>query len=123
MWTYDRQRSASGEKLSPFVPRQAIYCSVSQISFLSIFSIAILIKLSYRKTLDAPVSTCFDCQGCSNLFPANPIALPAGNISDEGFSRYGRYRCPVCSQDFCSECNVFIHDAFHVCPACGLQQP
>ncbi|TRM69950.1 TFIIH basal transcription factor complex subunit SSL1 [Schizophyllum amplum] len=54
------------------------------------------------------------CYACARAFPT----APAGNTS-EGMSPVGRYRCPECKCDFCSECDVFIHDVVHACPGCG----
>ena len=36
----------------------------------------------------------------------------------DGVSPLGRYRCTDCSNDFCTECDVFIHDVLHCCPGC-----
>ncbi|KEP46417.1 TFIIH basal transcription factor complex subunit Ssl1 [Rhizoctonia solani 123E] len=57
------------------------------------------------------------CQGCTTPFRTDPThSVPAG-VSD-GISHLGRYRCPKCKQDFCDECDVFIHESLHVCPGC-----
>jgi len=42
----------------------------------------------------------------------------AMDIGTEGISPLGRYRCTDCSNDFCAECDVFIHDVLHCCPGC-----
>lgn len=55
-----------------------------------------------------------NCHACSRTFPAT--ALPH---TSEGMSPIGRYRCPECHHDFCSECDVFVHDVVHCCPGCG----
>ncbi len=39
--------------------------------------------------------------------------------SGEGMSPYARYRCPECRNDFCTDCDVFVHDVVHCCPGCG----
>ncbi|TFK44772.1 Ssl1-like-domain-containing protein [Crucibulum laeve] len=54
------------------------------------------------------------CHAC-----ARPFATTASNTSGEGMSPVGRYRCPDCSEDFCSDCDVFVHDVVHCCPGCG----
>ena len=36
----------------------------------------------------------------------------------DGISPLGRYRCTNCSNDFCAECDVFVHDVLHCCPGC-----
>lgn len=53
------------------------------------------------------------CNACARVFPDKPI------VAKEGLSPVGRYRCPECHNDFCSECDVFVHDVVHCCPGCG----
>ncbi|PPQ65675.1 hypothetical protein CVT26_000307 [Gymnopilus dilepis] len=53
------------------------------------------------------------CHACARPFPLK--ATPA----KEGLSPVGRYRCPDCHNDFCSECDIFVHDVVHCCPGCG----
>ncbi|KIY47336.1 TFIIH basal transcription factor complex, subunit SSL1 [Fistulina hepatica ATCC 64428] len=54
------------------------------------------------------------CHACARPFPSTPMA----NVA-EGISPLDRYRCPQCNCDFCSECDMFIHDVLHSCPGCG----
>jgi len=54
------------------------------------------------------------CHSCARSFPTAPV----GSLS-EGMSSLGRYRCPECQNDFCSDCDVFVHDVVHCCPGCG----
>lgn len=64
------------------------------------------------------------CHGCSLPFPLRTLDSSAngGDAGDaaaaDGISPLGRYRCPKCAKDFCSDCDVFVHDALHVCPGC-----
>ncbi|KAJ7593721.1 Ssl1-like-domain-containing protein [Mycena floridula] len=58
--------------------------------------------------------TASDCHACSRAFPT---AVSVQNA--EGLSPVGRYRCPDCRYDFCSDCDVFVHDVVHCCPGCG----
>lgn len=67
-----------------------------------------------RMTMDQVVDSAAACHGCSRPFPG----VAAANTS-EGLSPVGRYRCPECRHDFCSDCDVFIHDVVHCCPGCG----
>ncbi|KAI6125727.1 Ssl1-like-domain-containing protein [Pisolithus croceorrhizus] len=55
------------------------------------------------------------CHACARPFPA---AHSSGAVT-EGLSPLGRYRCPDCHHDFCTECDVFVHDVVHCCPGCG----
>ncbi|KAE9411403.1 TFIIH basal transcription factor complex subunit SSL1 [Gymnopus androsaceus JB14] len=56
------------------------------------------------------------CHACSRPFPTT--AAPPANVG-EGMSAIGRYRCPDCNTDFCSDCDVFVHDVIHCCPGCS----
>lgn len=53
------------------------------------------------------------CHACARPFPERTAS------AKEGLSSIGRYRCPDCHYDFCSECDVFVHDVVHCCPGCG----
>ncbi|KAI6046093.1 Ssl1-like-domain-containing protein [Pisolithus marmoratus] len=55
------------------------------------------------------------CHACARPFPA----AHSSGIVTEGISPLGRYRCPDCHHDFCTECDVFVHDVVHCCPGCG----
>uniref|UniRef100_A0A8B9RH00 General transcription factor IIH subunit n=1 Tax=Astyanax mexicanus TaxID=7994 RepID=A0A8B9RH00_ASTMX len=35
-----------------------------------------------------------------------------------GDSTFTVFTCPACSSVFCTECDLFIHDTLHCCPAC-----
>ncbi|GLB37492.1 putative TFIIH basal transcription factor complex, subunit SSL1 [Lyophyllum shimeji] len=60
---------------------------------------------------DAPKT----CHACARPFLTAPTATHGG----DGLSPLGRYRCPNCQNDFCSECDIFVHDVVHCCPGCG----
>ncbi|KAJ4483338.1 Ssl1-like-domain-containing protein [Lentinula aciculospora] len=60
------------------------------------------------------IATSASCHACSRPFPTTP----SQNVAD-GMSAIGRYRCPDCNTDFCSDCDVFVHDVIHCCPGCG----
>ncbi|KAH9851435.1 TFIIH basal transcription factor complex subunit SSL1 [Lenzites betulinus] len=57
------------------------------------------------------------CHGCALAFKETPSAM--AGASGEGMSPLGRYRCPECAHDFCTDCDVFVHDVVHCCPGCG----
>ncbi|KAH6910349.1 Ssl1-like-domain-containing protein [Coprinopsis sp. MPI-PUGE-AT-0042] len=67
-------------------------------------------------TLEETSTPSPSCHGCSRPFPTAP---PSHSNVTEGVSPLGRYRCPECSNDFCSECDIFIHDVVHTCPGCA----
>ncbi|KAH8828019.1 Ssl1-like-domain-containing protein [Flagelloscypha sp. PMI_526] len=54
------------------------------------------------------------CHACARIFQT----VPSHNVAN-GVSPFGRYRCPDCNKDFCSECDVFVHDVLHKCPGCA----
>lgn len=57
-----------------------------------------------------PVLQSYDsthCYGCLLQFSAGKDALTSS-----------RYKCGRCSQDFCIDCDVFVHEVLHNCPGC-----
>ncbi|KAI0000394.1 Ssl1-like-domain-containing protein [Russula vinacea] len=54
-----------------------------------------------------------NCHACALPFKTTP----ATSIG-EGMSPFDRYRCQDCKNDFCTECDVFVHDVLHCCPGC-----
>ncbi|KAH9935541.1 TFIIH basal transcription factor complex subunit SSL1 [Fomitopsis serialis] len=57
------------------------------------------------------------CHACARPFKDAP--QQTAGAPGEGMSPLGRYRCPDCRNDFCAECDVFVHDVVHCCPGCG----
>lgn len=73
-----------------------------------------------RMSLDDTPNPNLNCHGCSTLFKeAAPPNSGTTTTSAEGVSPLGRYRCPECHHDFCTDCDVFVHDVVHCCPGCG----
>lgn len=70
-----------------------------------------LVPLSDYK--DVPVAAHYDsshCYGCLLRFPDG---------SDENSAlTSSRYRCGKCGNDFCIDCDVFVHEVLHNCPGC-----
>ena len=66
---------------------------------------------------DASAPSSAACHACA--VPFQEKASQAGAPAGEGVSPLGRYRCPVCARDFCTDCDVFVHDVLHCCPGCG----
>ncbi|RDB24987.1 TFIIH basal transcription factor complex p47 subunit [Hypsizygus marmoreus] len=71
---------------------------------------------AYDAVLSADEAASNSCHGCFRPFPPPPTGT---TTTSEGLSPLGRYRCPDCKNDFCSECDVFVHDVIHCCPGCG----
>ncbi|ORX39429.1 Ssl1-like-domain-containing protein [Kockovaella imperatae] len=61
------------------------------------------------------------CFGCDDPFPLlDEIAVSAGvNQVDEAVSPTGRYRCAKCKNDFCVNCDIYVHHTLHTCPGCA----
>ncbi|TBU30290.1 TFIIH basal transcription factor complex subunit SSL1 [Dichomitus squalens] len=68
-------------------------------------------------TLDDTPEPSKRCHGCAVAFKEMPSTMLGA--SGEGMSFYGRYRCSECHNDFCTDCDVFVHDVVHCCPGCG----
>ncbi|KAF8530451.1 Ssl1-like-domain-containing protein [Hysterangium stoloniferum] len=58
------------------------------------------------------------CHACSVPFKVQQ-QLTASAAPISGLSPLDRYRCPECQNDFCAECDLFVHEVVHVCPGCG----
>lgn len=55
------------------------------------------------------------CYGCLLEFPEGTTSESASTLDKYTSSRY---RCPRCRNDFCIECDVFVHESLHNCPGC-----
>lgn len=61
------------------------------------------------------------CNGCLLKFPqGSSNHHQSGNNADETVlqATSSRYRCPKCQNDFCIDCDVFVHETLHNCPGC-----
>ncbi|KAJ3035474.1 hypothetical protein HDV00_003723 [Rhizophlyctis rosea] len=100
-----------------------------------------LIKMGFpvSKIFDSPVlCACITspghCFSCQQAFPSAPAA-PGRRVSSAGGSKgtgggaggggggatemgSSRYACPRCHQQYCLDCDIFIHDVLHNCPRC-----
>lgn len=71
---------------------------------------------------EVPVNESYDstyCYGCLLKFPSGI----KNTKSDEDKSKMdtvtsSRYRCGKCKNDFCIDCDVFVHESLHNCPGC-----
>ncbi|PNP54196.1 hypothetical protein THARTR1_05403 [Trichoderma harzianum] len=70
-------------------------------------------------------AACFSCQ-CPFSEPPKPNkekgkdeAPPKAQA--KGVSESGRYKCQVCGNHFCIDCDVFAHMVIHNCPGCQSQ--
>lgn len=65
---------------------------------------------------EVPVSSEYKsdfCFACLLLFPKGT------DVSKEGLGLISlRYRCGSCNEDFCIDCDVFVHEVLHNCPGC-----
>ncbi|KAF8483163.1 Ssl1-like-domain-containing protein [Gautieria morchelliformis] len=66
---------------------------------------------------DEQASRSKSCHACST--PLKTQHAPGSAPSVSAVSPLDRYRCPECQNDFCAECDLFVHEAVHVCPGCG----
>ena len=57
------------------------------------------------------------CHACSA--PFKELQPPGSVLTVSGVSPLDMYRCPECKNDFCAECDLFVHEVVHVCPGCG----
>ena len=71
---------------------------------------------AYSMTLDDTPNPSKACHACARPFKDAPQTMTGA--PSEGMSPLGRYRCPDCQNDFCAECDVFVHDVVHYFPGC-----
>lgn len=53
-------------------------------------------------------------QGVAAATQAETGGVPDG----KGVSESGRYKCQVCENHFCIDCDVYAHEIIHNCPGC-----
>ncbi|TFK75386.1 TFIIH basal transcription factor complex, subunit SSL1 [Pluteus cervinus] len=68
----------------------------------------------YEAVMSVEADAALACHACARPFPT---AISA-TVTD-GLSPWARYQCPECKQDYCSDCDIFVHDVIHCCPGCG----
>ncbi|KAK3905370.1 hypothetical protein C8A05DRAFT_12812 [Staphylotrichum tortipilum] len=60
------------------------------------------------------------CFSCMTPFP--PVPKGKGAEAEQqkmaGVSESGRYKCQVCGNHFCIDCDVYAHEMIHNCPGC-----
>ncbi|CUM67255.1 uncharacterized protein PRCAT00004948001 [Priceomyces carsonii] len=67
---------------------------------------------------EVPVSESYKsslCFGCLLKFPEGYKGKKKETL--EGYTS-SRYSCPKCKNDFCIDCDVFVHEVLHNCPGC-----
>ena len=118
LWLDDRIVPSSRTELSSLVSRQALFDCVSSLTTV----VTEKKKLSEtqnsyfifgRMSAQEAVGSNPNCLACALPFKTTP----ATNVG-EGMSPFDRYRCQDCKNDFCTECDVFVHDVLHCCPGC-----
>ncbi|KAI5953803.1 hypothetical protein CANMA_004641 [Candida margitis] len=68
---------------------------------------------------EVPVSSTYDseyCYGCQLKFPSG--AKPNEETGTIESITSSRYRCTNCHNDFCINCDAFVHEVLHNCPGC-----
>ncbi|KAI5960673.1 uncharacterized protein KGF55_004566 [Candida pseudojiufengensis] len=68
---------------------------------------------------EIPVSPSYEseyCFGCQLKFPKGVKEGTSQSVIESMTS--SRYQCIKCKQDFCINCDVFVHETLHNCPGC-----
>ena len=52
-----------------------------------------------------------------------PSGIKNTDVNEDGKTKMdsltsSRYRCGKCQNDFCIDCDVFVHESLHNCPGC-----
>ncbi|WVR09600.1 hypothetical protein IAU60_006672 [Kwoniella sp. DSM 27419] len=86
-------------------------------SFWFLFPVANYGALAIEQVMETSTSdTCFGCD--VEFQDLSTIDEGVAQVED-GVSPTGRYRCAKCTNDFCANCDLFIHDTLHTCPGCS----
>ncbi|KAL1405100.1 hypothetical protein Q8F55_008723 [Vanrija albida] len=113
-----------GSKLCD-VPTDCDVCSLMVVSsphlarsFWLLFPVANYDTVSDTGAVQAELASA--CCGCDTAFPLlSSLGPDAAAHVDDGISPTGRYRCAKCSNDFCMDCDLYVHETLHTCPGCA----
>ncbi|WVQ94877.1 hypothetical protein IAU59_001961 [Kwoniella sp. CBS 9459] len=86
-------------------------------SFWFLFPVANYGVLAVEEVMDS--STSNTCHGCDVEFQDISTVEDGFAQVEDGVSPTGRYRCAKCRNDFCADCDLYIHDTLHTCPGCA----
>ncbi|KAG7194602.1 uncharacterized protein KQ657_004278 [Scheffersomyces spartinae] len=123
---------SNGNGINPYIGYQCPQCSAKVCHLPTICPICGLMLIlsthlarSYHHLVplaaykEVPIAKSYKskyCYGCLLLFPNGIDDLES---IDKLLNRTSsRYRCPKCSNDFCIDCDVFVHETLHNCPGC-----
>lgn len=65
----------------------------------------------FKEVEVSPSYTSTHCFGCL-------LRFPEGSEGETALLTSSRYRCGKCHNDFCIDCDVFVHETLHNCPGC-----
>ncbi|OWB76300.1 hypothetical protein B5S32_g450 [[Candida] boidinii] len=74
--------------------------------------------------VEAPVSESYESTNCFSCHTEFLKGIKGIDIPDsekkrkKEFQTSSRYHCSDCNNDFCIDCDIFIHDVLHNCPGC-----
>lgn len=74
--------------------------------------------VDYKEVPVAPRYQSSHCYGCLLKFPEGTETAAASASGTSATTTSLRYRCGKCTQDFCIDCDVFVHEFLHNCPGC-----
>jgi transcription initiation factor TFIIH subunit 2 len=111
-------------------------------SYHHLFPLRIWVEVSWAEARRSPSVACFSCLAPFPTEAATRAARSAledrhrgkqsrgkgkgkekvleeeEELPPEGVSESGRYKCQVCGNHFCIDCDVFAHEVIHNCPGC-----
>ena len=62
---------------------------------------------------------CFSCLIPFDKTDINATTTTTGTTTTTSGTSSGQYyACPKCKQEFCVDCDIFIHEVLHNCPGC-----
>jgi transcription initiation factor TFIIH subunit 2 len=98
-------------------------------SYHHLFPLRNWVEVPWKEAVRSKSSCCFSCRAPFPLVPrshggrGNEHGMTEKDKAKverllKGLSESGRYKCEVCGNHFCIDCDVFAHEVVHNCPGC-----
>lgn len=106
-------------------------------SYHHLFPLRLWAEVSWAEVAQSPSAACFSCLTPFQTRAGDRAAREAAEAGSsrskasrshgkerdqapppQGVSESGRYKCRVCGNHFCIDCDVFAHEVLHNCPGC-----
>lgn len=101
-------------------------------SYHHLFPLRLWVEVSWAEAASSRSVACFSCltpfqtqagdraarAAAEGKHKAKSHGKERDQAPPQGVSESGRYKCQVCGNHFCIDCDVFAHEVLHNCPGC-----